>query len=98
MAAFGIIHQFKGGTREQYENSLKAVHADDGKALPAGQTFHFAGPTEDGWIVVAVHDSKESWERFRDETLLPGLPQVGNGLQGPPDEISFEVDNIQTSG
>ena len=97
MAAFGIIHRFKGGTREQYENSLKAVHPDNGKALPAGQTFHFAGPTEDGWIVVAVHDSKESWERFRDETLLPGLAQVENGFQGPPDETSFEVHNLQTS-
>jgi hypothetical protein len=44
-----------------------------------------------------VHDSKESWERFRDETLLPGLAQVENGFQGPPDETSFEVHNLQTS-
>jgi hypothetical protein len=55
------------------------------------------GPTEDGWIVVAVHESKESWERFRDETLLPGLAQVENGFQGPPEETSFEVDRVHNA-
>ena len=97
MAAFGIIHRFKGGTREQYENGLKVVHPGGGKALPRGQTLHVAGPTEDGWIVVAVHESKESWERFRDETLLPGLAQVENGFQGPPEETSFEVDRVHNA-
>lgn len=97
MAAFGIIHRFSGGTREQYENSLKAVHPDGGKMLPPGQTLHVAGATEDGWIIVAVHDSKESWERFRDDTLVPGLPQVENGLQGPPEETTFEVNRVQTA-
>jgi hypothetical protein len=42
--------------------------------------------------VVAIHDSKESWERFRDEALLPGLQELGEkGLPGPPEETTFEV-------
>ena len=46
----------------------------------------------DGWIVVAIHDSKESWERFRNETLLPGLQELGEtGLPDPPEETTFEV-------
>jgi hypothetical protein len=97
MAEFGIVHRFKGGTREQYENGLKVVHPDGGASLPRGQTLHIAGRTEDGWIVVAVHESRESWERFRDETLVPGLAQVQNGLPGPPDEFTFEVDRINTA-
>ena len=71
MATFGIVHRFPEGTREQYENALKVVHPDDGKALPEGQLLHLAGPTDDGWLIVAVHDSQASWERFRDDTLLP---------------------------
>ena len=59
--------------------------------------FAWAGATEDGWIIVAVHDSKESWERFRDEKLVPGLPKVENGLQGQPDETTFEVNNVQAT-
>ena len=95
--SFGIIHRFAGGTQEQYENSIKAVHPDGGKKLPAGQTFHVAGPTNDGWLIIAVHDSQASWETFRDEILGPRLPEVKNGLPGPPDETSFEVYKHQTA-
>jgi hypothetical protein len=88
--AFGVTHRFKGGTGEQYDAAVAAVHPPDG--LPDGQLHHFAGETSDGWIVVAIHDSKESWERFRDETLLPGLQELGDkGLPGPPEETTFEV-------
>src|SRR4051794_40398003 len=66
--AYGIVHQFAGGTKEQYEASIAAVHPSDG-SLPPGQTFHAAGPSEGGWTIVAIHDSQEGWERFRDETL-----------------------------
>jgi hypothetical protein len=95
--SFGIIHRFAGGTQEQYENSIKAVHPDGGKKLPKGQTLHVAGPTSDGWVIVAVHDSQATWEDFRDNILGPGLAQVDNGLPGPPDETSFEVYKVQTS-
>ena len=65
--AYGIVHHFPGGTEEQYEASLAAVHPSrDG--LPDGQTFHAAGPSDGGWTIFAVHESKESWEAFRDGT------------------------------
>jgi hypothetical protein len=95
--SFGIIHRFAGGTKEQYENSIKAVHPDGGKKLPKGQTLHLAGPTSDGWVIVAVHDSQATWEDFRDNILGPGLAKVENGFAGPPQETSFEVDHLQTS-
>jgi len=96
MATFGIVHRFPGGTREQYENVLKVVHPDGGKALPEGQMLHLAGQSQDGWLIMAVHDSQESWERFRDDTLMPGLASVDNGLPGPPDEMTFDVQVFQT--
>jgi hypothetical protein len=93
--AFGIVHRFKGTTKEQYEAALKQVHPSDG-SLPEGQILHVAGATDDGWIVIAVHDSAESWERFRDETLVPGLQQLGDaGPAGPPEETSFQVHKLQ---
>ena len=89
--AFGVMHKFRGGTKEQYDASVAVVHPSEG--LPDGQIHHFAGETPDGWIVVAIHDSNESWERFRDETLLPALEDLGEkGLQGPPEETTFEVE------
>ena len=94
--AYGIVHRFKGGTKEQYEASLANVHPNEGADLPEGQTLHIAGRTEDGWIIVAIHDSRESWERFRDETLTPGMQELA-GLPAPPEETTFEVDNLQQS-
>lgn len=94
---FGVIHRFAGGTQEQYENAIKAVHPNGGKGLPEGQTVHIAGPTEDGWVIVAVHDTAASWEHFRDTVLVPGLAKVENGLQGPPQETTFEVYRVQTA-
>jgi len=89
--AYGITHKFKGGTKDQYEASVAVVHPPEG--LPDGQIHHFAGETRDGWIIVAIHDSKESWERFREETLLPGLQEVGDrGLPAPPEATTFEVE------
>ena len=42
---------------------MATVHPGKGR-LPDGQIFHAAGPSAGGWMIVAVHESKESWERF----------------------------------
>ncbi len=95
MAHFGIVHQFPGGSEEQYEASIAAAHPSDG-SLPEGQLFHAAGPSGDGWTIVAIHESKESWEQFRDGTLMPLLQAgIDGGFDGPPQETSFEVHNEQ---
>ena len=95
--AYGIVHHFPGGTQEQYEASIAAVHPGDGR-LPEGQIFHAAGPSTGGWTIMAVHDSKESWERFRDDTLMPKMSQgIEGGFTSPPDETTFEVDTQVTA-
>ncbi len=87
---YGIIHQFPGATREQYEASVRALHQDG--ALPAGQLFHFAGPSAGGWTVVAIHDSKESFERLRDEVLMPTMMAgIEGGFTTPPQETTFDI-------
>ena len=92
--AYGIVHHFPGGTKDQYEAVLTAVHVGRGR-LPEGQTFHAAGPSEGGWTVVAIHETRESWERFRDGILMPRLRQgVSGGFTAPPQETAFEVHNL----
>jgi hypothetical protein len=93
---YAIIHHFPGGTQAQYEAVLAAVHP--GGVLPDGQTYHAAGPSEGGWTILATHDSRESWERFRDGTLLPTLGAgVEGGFTTPPQETGFEVANETTA-
>jgi len=95
--AYGIVHFFAGGTKDQYEASIAAVHPGAGR-LPAGQIFHAAGPSSGGWTVIAVHDSKESWEQFRDDTLLPRLQQgIEGGFASPPEETGIELYNVSST-
>ena len=95
MAGFMIVNHFKGGTKAQYETTLKAVHPADG--LPKGQTYHAAGPAPDGWTVIALWDSEKSWNDFRDNTLLPALAKTEGVLVGPPDALTFSVDHLETT-
>ncbi len=93
--AYAIIHHFPGGTKAQYEASIGAVHPGRG-TLPRGQTFHAAGPSAGGFTIMAIHESRESWEQFRDKTLGPKLQAgVPGGFATPPVETAFEVHNQQ---
>jgi hypothetical protein len=91
-----VVHRLPGATKDQYEASIAAVHPSRDQ-LPEGQLFHAAGPSEGGWTVVALHESQESWEKFRDGTLIPTIQAgIDGGFTDPPEEMTFEVYNQQT--
>ena len=83
-------HFWPGGTKDEYRATVAAVHPDGG--LPAGQTHHIAGPSDGGFLVTAVWDSKASADAFVSGTLIPAMPVQG-GLAGPPEERTAEVVN-----
>jgi len=86
------FHHFPGGSKAQYEASIAALHPSR-DSLPKGQIFHAAGASAGGWTVVAVHDSKASWKRFRDDIFdAPNAARdqrrvqnaaAGDGSRGP---------------
>lgn len=89
--AYGIVHFFAGGTKEQYDASIAAVHPGEG-LLPEGQIFHAAGPSAGGWTIMAVHESQESWEKFRDGILMPRMQAgIDGGFAAPPDETVIDL-------
>ena len=89
--AYGIVHFFPDGTKEQYEASMAAVHPGKGR-LPDGQLFHAAGATPGGWTIIAIHDSQESWERFRDGIAGPRAERgIEGGFPTAPQETTFAV-------
>ncbi len=93
--AYLITHFYKGGTAEQYKAVVDAVHPHG--ALPAGQVYHAAGPTDGGWLIAAVWDSKNSFDRFLTETLMPTLPTVKGGFTDPPQARTAEISNLKTA-
>jgi hypothetical protein len=93
--AYLISHFYEGGTSEQYQAVRDAVHPAGG--LPDGQVYHAAGPTDGGFLVAAVWDSKESCDRFINETLMTTLPNLEGGFAGPPQQRSAEVETLLTA-
>jgi hypothetical protein len=67
--------------------------------LPGGSFITPGGPSEGGWTIMAVHDSRESWEKFRDGILIPRMTQgIAGGFTAPPEETGFEIYNeVRTS-
>ena len=92
--AYVISHYFKGGTQDQYKAVVGAAHP--GGKLPAGQRYHAAGPSEGGWLVVAVWDSKADYDTFMTGTLIPALGSTPGAFASPPEERSAEVTNLVT--
>jgi hypothetical protein len=91
--AYIISHFWPGATEEQYWEEFHAVHPESG--APKGQTYHAAGNTEGGVLVVAVWESKESFDQFVADVLMPNVDKPG-GIEGKPEERTAETFNIVT--
>ena len=88
-----LTHFWPGATDDQYRATLAAVHPPDG--LPDGQISHAAGPTDGGYLIAVLWDSKDSADKFLTETLMPAMPVEG-GFEGRPEERTAEVANLET--
>ena len=82
------VHFWPGGTEAQYGAMIKVLHPESG--LPEGQRSHVSGPTEGGYLISVVWDSKEQSEAFMQTALLPALP-VNGGFAGAPEERTAQV-------
>jgi hypothetical protein len=77
-------------TVDQYEAVSGRVMSDD--QLPEGCQLHIAGPVEQGWRVITVWDSRQDFDRFRQEELLPAIREAA-GDEAPP-EAEPEVNPV----
>jgi hypothetical protein len=75
--ALAVLLEIPGVTREQYERVASAVTKT---GSPRGSLVHAAGPTETGWRILEIWDSRETADAFYGSELLrtatEGLPQV----------------------
>jgi hypothetical protein len=76
---------------ETYEAISSRVMPGD--QLPDGCQAHIAGPVAQGWRVITVWESREVFDRFREEQLLPAIRQV---VGGEPPPVEPEVDPVHT--
>lgn len=61
-------------------------------AADKGMRFHAAGPTDGGWRIVEVWDSREALENFIRDDLAPAIDEVSQGQAPTPEpDTVFEV-------
>ena len=89
-----MTHFWPGGTEEQYQSMIGVLHPPAG--LPTGQRSHVAGPTDGGYLISVVWDSKEQADAFMNDTLMPALPVEG-GFAGAPEERTAEAAHVETA-
>jgi len=86
-----LSHFWPGATEENYRAEVIACHPSLTE-LPAGQLHHFAAFVDDGIMITAVWDSKDSCDRFVREILVPAQPVEG-GFPNPVQERAAETIN-----
>jgi|tagenome__1003787_1003787.scaffolds.fasta_scaffold20948735_2 hypothetical protein len=83
--AVGLVLEFTGQTREQYETVGRHLGIDLLGGVgdwPDGLLSHAAGAGDSGWSVMEVWASRADQERFLEGRLRAALDKAG--VQGPP--------------
>src|SRR5687767_4955014 len=95
--SIGVLLDIPGGTKEAYEEVNQRAFGDSkGPTDPIpGLIIHTAGATTTGWRIFDVWESKEDFERFMNETIMPAtegldMPQI------PPDV--YELTTVVGAG
>jgi quinol monooxygenase YgiN len=88
--AVTVTVEIPGVNAAQYDAIIK--DAIPNGRLAEGCRFHVAGPMEDGWRVVDVWDSQESFDTFAQSTLAAAFKK--NGIQAQPKISSGQVHNM----
>jgi hypothetical protein len=95
--AVGIRLKFAGGTQEQYQAVHDTVNASSPLGRADGLLVHSAGPIDGGWGVIDFWESRQAFDSFVAERLMPRLQGLGDrGFPNPPDVKEFPVHNLQT--
>jgi hypothetical protein len=87
---YGFRMELAGVTQEQYD----AMHAHFAPLAGQEPAFvaHIAGPTEGGWYITEVWESKAEHARFMREKVIPMMPPDAPA----PNIQEFEVYSRQT--
>lgn len=85
MATIMLMH-WPEVSAAQYEEARKIVNWEGD--VPAGAKFHTAWFADDGFHVLDLWESRENFEAFVRDRLVPGVQKIG--IQGQPN-VRFET-------
>jgi len=94
--AIAVVLDFNGSTLDQYDQVIKAMGLTPGGKGAPGGISHWVTPTADGFRVTDVWQSKEKFDQFAAEHIMPNA--MAAGMTSPPVIQFFEVHNYFTEG
>jgi len=71
-----LVIDVPGGRLDQYDAVMRKL-GESGGTLGEGQTFHAAGPSDDGFTVIDVWNSREDFDRFIQGRLGEAIQEAG---------------------
>jgi hypothetical protein len=87
--AVAVLLDLPGVTPEIYDAVVEEMNL--GGRPPEGATYHVAGPTEGGFRVVDVWESREQFEQFARDHISPLMQK--HGAQSRPNITIWDVHN-----
>ena len=61
---------------------------------PEGLVLHVAGPTDEGFRIIAVWESEEAWQRFRTKALQPAVAALGGPSRPEPTFRDLRTEHV----
>jgi hypothetical protein len=92
--AVAVTVEFEGSL-DQYDQVVEKMGFSPGGAGAPGGLFHWVTPTDGGFRVTDVWETREQFEQFSEEKIGPLSQEVG---LGPPTVTFYEVHNHLTAG
>lgn len=93
--AVARIAMFPKGTKEQYEYLGQLM--GEGVAHQPDRRLLASGPTDDGWTIIQIWESKQALDQFVTEHLRPAMERAGDrGYPEPPVITDIELLDLYT--
>jgi hypothetical protein len=87
--AYAVV-QDVASSWEQYRRFAGVLR----EPAPRGLVLHAAGPTDEGFRIIDVWESKQAWERFRAECLAPAIAALGGPSRPEPTVRELDLAHI----
>ena len=87
--SYAFVHDVPA-TWDTYRGIADTLSAD----CPEGLVLHAAGPTDEGFRMIGIWDSRETWDRFRDERLSKILESLTRGTRTQPTYRGLQIAHL----
>lgn len=95
--AVGVLMAGEGVTKESYKQLTEAMfdtYPMPEDQSPVGLIVHTAGQSDDGWYVYDIWESKEDFQRFVDDQLVPAMEETGPSDGARPEPQFFPIETL----